>query len=903
MNPSPQKSLERRNSVFNGINLFEVVSLKRVKALLKSPHLRMDFVKKYGVLKEYANEKEQLKEYMKLYDETLGAFKVKYFKPRHQWGRVYVNESLGLTAFGVGVRNTLTSGLYYDLDLKNAQVDILRNLCSTHSVLCSLVDDYCENREDRLREIAIHIGMPPEPTDDEFKKYRKLAKKLMLRLCFFGTWGGFCEEFNIDKQSPLFVDNFERQLKEIAEAFKGANGELYETARKLKADKGQKNFLGSFFSYYLQEHEFRIVEKVMLYLMNETEIMNHPTEKTSKKCGVYEYDGIKLLKENVDKAGGVGAVLERLNTITYERTGYRLVWEEKLIENAYDLTAELEAVEIEEKPDAELIALCESVVNGFDDVGVATLIQKILPDRFIFSNGEWFCWNGSRWENNNVALSKAITHDVAEHWKGVLQPYLDKYDALDEEDFDEMMSSNKSVKKLYETSGKLEDFIKKHLRDHIQKNKVIGECKTYMRNDELVFNENKNLLGFKNGVWDFNEEVFRPYRFNDYLTFSCGFDFKPLMNDMKYIDNDGNIRTAQDITEIEAQALDELNEVLRKIQPDDAVRDLLLVILGSGLSGKAIEKFFVFNGSGRNGKGLINEFMEFCLGDYFSYVSPLIYTESQKNKTSNGANPELAKISKKRYVVSKEPEKRSPFKNKVIKDITGGGKASARMNYSNETNVYLYLTAVVETNERPPLDEAPIPADAERFIDVLFPSFFTADASLWDETKNIYPLDTNLKEESWRAGHRNEFMNLLVSALLDLKANDYNIDHYVPESVKKRSKDYLQDSYDIHTIFVGLFEPRDETRADNYKDIRGLPSDADWTLKDIVTKVRSSTEFYELPKHKKKELSADKVKDFFRTNEYYKSKIREDTHTKKTTIVGWRLKIDEDAEEGSAVYY
>ena len=136
--------------------------------------------------------------------------------------------------------------------------------------------------------------------------------------------------------------------------------------------------------------------------------------------------------------------------------------------------------------------------------------------------------------------------------------------------------------------------------------------------------------------------------------------------------------------------------MLTKILPDEEVRNLVLYIFASGLSGHAIEKFFVFNGNGRNGKGLLDEMMYYMLGDYCVNVSPKILTENARNQCSGNANPEKAKLDKKRYVFMKEPAKGEPLKNNEVKDITGGGEIQARMLHSSETKVRLFLTLVME---------------------------------------------------------------------------------------------------------------------------------------------------------------------------------------------------------------
>ena len=189
-------------------------------------------------------------------------------------------------------------------------------------------------------------------------------------------------------------------------------------------------------------------------------------------------------------------------------------------------------------------------------------------------------------------------------------------------------------------------------------------------------------------------------------------------------------RSGQSVREVEENICEDkmevIKEVFKKIFPTEEVLFLVFYILASGLIGKPIEKFFVFNGDGRNGKGVINEMMKWCLGDYFAYVSPSILTENQKNRSSSAANPEMTKLHKKRYVVLKEPSKDQPLHNNVIKDMTGGGEIQARTLYKADTAVKLNLTLVMECNKKPPFAETPDgQADGERIVDILFGSFFT----------------------------------------------------------------------------------------------------------------------------------------------------------------------------------
>jgi hypothetical protein len=332
------------------------------------------------------------------------------------------------------------------------------------------------------------------------------------------------------------------------------------------------------------------------------------------------------------------------------------------------------------------------------------------------------------------------------------------------------------------------------------------------------------------------------------------------------------------------------------IFPDEDLRNYFFKVISTGISGRAIEKFFVFNGAGRNGKGLTNEFLEVVIGDYFTNVSPTIYSENQKQKSSGGANPEIAKLDKKRYVVAKEPQKDAPFHNSVIKDLTGGGNTSARMLYSSKTTVKLCMTSVVETNDKPPFSEAPKDADAERINDMLFGSKFTNTKEDWDsttgETNHIYPLITDLKEQL-KSNHKNTMLNILLQNLLEVKKKNYNVDLFKPESVKLRSLAYLQNSYDIHNIFKSIFEKRNEENVGKYINWKNEECDEDWSLAKVAQAIRKSTEFYELPKQKQKEYKAEVIEEFFRKNNIYKSSVYMDTNRHSLFMRDWRMKVVE----------
>lgn len=969
-------NIVKRQSNLDGITLLEIIPKNSLKAIIKSDFLLLNWSEDYQydihkkqIAENYSNEKTQLIAYKKNYKDALGGVPVPYKKPKHKWGRAFPLYSLGLSCLRRIIRNSLISDNHYDFDLKNAQPEIIRLLCESNNISCPKIQRYCKEREDRLLEVQNH-----------YKVVRDVAKDLFIRLCFFGSFLGWCLENKIQDRKPLeFVTDFEAEIKSIAEKVKKENKELYETARKKKEDNGEakeNKILGSFFALYNQEYESRIVESVLCYIINHTDLMKIAGTKMS--AGAYEYDGIKLLKKNVDAfEGGVNAVVKLLNEKTFELTEFRLEWANKPFEEKYDLTKYIEELSNDNTPNIELNKDLDIINSALDnsDAGVIETIMMIKPSHYIYSvdkkngsKGDWYGWNDVRWEKSDAPLKKAIIYDVPNYWRGLIMKYYEIYGnmVIDKDD-----EPDKDYLRWKDTSERIEGRIK-DLKSNNGVNNCVGIAKTLMANYLLEFDTNVDLFGCENCVIDIANECVRPYKFDDYVTLSCGYAFTPQIIGFKVIDKLAITRkiTEKDIYDkkfwidivgrkiidkegkcrdiFTQKALDDLNNGLennekclskdligcnliiedeishkvtekdvtedfktshklimdtyKQIFPDEELRNYVFKIISTGVSGRAIAKFFVFNGKGRNGKGLTNEFLEKVFGDYFTNVSPIVFSENQKTKSSSGANPELFKLNKKRWVVAKEPQKDAPLHNSIIKDLTGGGNVSARECYSNEAVVLLCMTLCMECNVKPPLSEPPEVADTHRIDDILFGSSFISNKDEWDINtgviNHIYPLDAELKEIFKNSPvHKNTFLNICVENVLLVKAQKYNIDFFRPESVLLRSASYLQKSYDIHNIFQLLFEKRIEANASKYLNWKGELKDADWTLTKIASKIKSSKDYCDLSKTKQKEYNAEYIVNFFKTNKIYSKDCINNTDKHAWEIKGYRLKLEELDED------
>jgi hypothetical protein len=291
-------ALEKQNNFINGLEMIEYLPKQRIQALLISGLLLIDWDEKFStqldnnkVREQYSNEVQQIKAYLKAYNPALGGIKIKYTRGRSHFGRGYCAFNYGFTPFRKITRNSLIIDLYYDFDLKNAHPSITQSLCKRANIPCPETTKYINERESIIQETCERYNVD----EDE-------AKDLFIRLGFGGTFEKWASDNKIINPVPThFITAYKREVKEIAIILKGLNPVLW-TNVKNNNKKGEEECLRSFFAKYLQEWETRIVGNVLSHLVNTTEYLKHPVNpNTIVPVGSYEYDGFKLLKENVDK--------------------------------------------------------------------------------------------------------------------------------------------------------------------------------------------------------------------------------------------------------------------------------------------------------------------------------------------------------------------------------------------------------------------------------------------------------------------------------------------------------------------------------------------------------------------------------------------------------------------------
>ncbi|KAJ3072544.1 hypothetical protein HK102_006208 [Quaeritorhiza haematococci] len=193
--------------------------------------------------------------------------------------------------------------------------------------------------------------------------------------------------------------------------------------------------------------------------------------------------------------------------------------------------------------------------------------------------------------------------------------------------------------------------------------------------------ENRDLLGFTNGVYNIRSGGFRPGVPEDMVSMTA---------ELAY----------HDLDEFPAETVQSVTSFLQRVFPVREECAYILQQLGMALSGRCIEqKFIILNGLGANGKSTLTKLINLAFGDYMGEADVSILTT--KRPQSSQARPDLVSLRGRRIIMTAEPECSSSLKMEVVKQYTGGDKITARQLYGTQMSFYLQGTWFMMCNDIP----------------------------------------------------------------------------------------------------------------------------------------------------------------------------------------------------------
>ena len=229
----------------------------------------------------------------------------------------------------------------------------------------------------------------------------------------------------------------------------------------------------------------------------------------------------------------------------------------------------------------------------------------------------------------------------------------------------------------------------------------------------------------------------------------------------------------------------DLNLFIDQILPIQELRDYTLRFISKCLSGEnRDEGFYIWTGSGGNGKSKLIELISHCLGEYACNLPVSLLT--QKRKASGAANPEMARTRGRRMCVMQEPDVNETLNIGEMKEITGNDKIQARGLYKEPFEFIPQFKLILMCNDLPK-----IPSNDDgtwrRLEAVPFMSRFVKEEKV-DESQYKYLLDNQMKKKlpKWVI----PFIGILLQEWRLYDSHGI----LIPNAVKEKTNDYRNEN-------------------------------------------------------------------------------------------------------------
>jgi phage/plasmid-associated DNA primase len=791
---------------------------------------------KEDIHRKARDEVELLAYYKKAYkyNDTTAGVSVCYYQPSNKmFGRYQARGKLSGQGILREVRNTIYADYYYDLDIVNAHPVILLWLCDHYGIVASHLQEYVANREIHISDI---ISANPGVTRDEVKAV------------FLSINNGGLASYTSIKSKTEFLIGYKKELQGVIDSIVTNFEYFHNTVKSMKESKGSAfNVNGATISHTLQYVENQLLMIIFKY------VEEHIGDKAYNS--ILCYDGIMILK-NYYKAewlnelehlfGDIHGIdiklkikeMSPLNLTKYgfnENETYVLNYAESLTTDVSSYRSIMDNVDTSKEK-----ALLDSFI---DEEDVIQYLRK-FGEEYICTDGALYHYNGFYWE--------VIDSEYIYNLLGFV--YVKLHERITQEPFSQDLDIATIEKRKNEKLKSIAVFKKRSFKKSVYE--YIREQCSKINNP---FNHNIDLIGFTNGVYDLQHDLFRMSRKEDYISMVVPYE---------YVSS-----TREDI--------DYIHDFIRKIMPNDDERELLLLLLSTCLSGYVLDRFVVCTGLGSNGKdALFNYLLKESLGPYFYRGNPTTLTQPMKGDLNVG----IANMDKKRAVVFSEPSSHSLVQVALVKEITGGNEINARGLYSSKTSVILHNTIFMLCNDKPMLDKVDA-AIARRLLTFHFGSLFKSKEFLEkndivDGQGSIFVGDESIKFKPFLTKYRVPFLNLLLPYFQKFKRAGYTITG-VPESIEKESQKYMEESDQLYSWFNANYE-----KTDNKTDVI--------KLKDVFAGLKESEYYFNLTKAEKRKLTYNSLIEYVERSPllrmYYKEWTRVDKSAYRNALMGFAIR-------------
>jgi P4 family phage/plasmid primase-like protien len=625
------------------------------------------------------------------------------------------------------MRGFVIDGRYKELDMDNAHP---RMLASVVSGKCrEVVQKYVDNRDSILAEVQRECGCD-----------KRLAKQLFLRIMYGGTPNNWSKEHGLGNP-PSFAFVFAGAITDAVTQLESQNDALFEECKKIAKHKRstlKKQFGDEWrwtaLALFLHHHESRAVE----------EVVNILSERGVTVVGIIHDSVIVPASCDVDVSLINDAVREKINiefNFKYKEFEKDREWYRTLVEGS----------DYNDNGRAELDQMEQAIVEASagDDQPVARVFKLCHPSNLVWLGTErqWVVFIQPRWV-------KVCHADIIKMISDTLDGKFAEFAA-------QLTSGNVKVdgvsmapvlKKLKSIAFK--ECVEKELRSIYS---VRHPQQWLEKLDEIT-----HVIGFEDGVYDFQEKRFREGLPEDFVTMSCGH----------------SIHTQPD-TSIQAKIIKFFEDVL----PDEEKREYLLNMLACSIHGdRPNDDLLICQGRSSNGKSTMIRLQAAALGNYFYGPDVKMFLHS-KNSDSI-LSSETAKLKGKRCCMPTEANPGSVLNTQKVRQVTGGDLIQCRDLHKSAIEFTARALLIMGFNDVPSVSDAS--QAMERRMRILnFERRFVEQPT---EPHHL-PIDKTLRDYVSSKEVGAQMMLMLIE-----RFNRFGFVFSTPESILKVARDFLAEN-------------------------------------------------------------------------------------------------------------
>lgn len=364
--------------------------------------------------------------------------------------------------------------------------------------------------------------------------------------------------------------------------------------------------------------------------------------------------------------------------------------------------------------------------ENFSEYGLAEIFYEHCQEKFAFCNctNTWYLFMENFWEEDRNALF--VRKEMLDVLKTLLDSiHREKVSAISEEEDGKREGIETDPATIARNRLNKIGFI----------NAILEFCKIKFAVKDFAhqLNANKYLIGFKNGVYDLKNNIFREGHPADLISNRMTIAYKDF--------DEGDPRVLETLSFFE------------KVLPVPSVRQYFMDVMSEVFIGyNHRKKVYFWTGDGDNGKSMTQMLIAKMLGPLCVKAPTTLVTS--KRGASGSANAEMARLGNGvRLVFLEEPDPSEGIYQGIFKHLSGNDDFYARDLYQSGKDlkeIVAMFKIIIICNDLPKIHGGGDRATWNRVRVVPFSATFKKDAPVLAEEQiktSTFPIDTELDQK------------------------------------------------------------------------------------------------------------------------------------------------------------